>query len=151
MKQKNLLFAVIILLSLSFMSITSAIAEDTFTIEKIRYKLDSGEIQTIDIDDVELTFYEDGSAHQPELLYTFPETLDGTITEMDLYLSGSAGDFWFCTYTSGGQINNQYFSGDGTPGTTSGITATNSTDKIYIGFYGTDADEPPQIVTPGTE
>ena len=121
------------------------LASEDYIASEIRYKLDGGSLTTVDIDDVTITFYDDGVAHAPVELYAFPEPLEGTLTQFDMYLT-DAGDpsdaFWFCVETGGAQPNHDYFSGDG-------IDVTNDTADMYIGLRWLDSF--PAIVTPGTE
>ena len=128
------------------------LASDDYIASEIRYKLDGGSLTTVDIDDVTIAFYLDGVAHAPVALHSFSEPLEGTITEMDLYLTDDEGEsFWFCATTEEWQTLNQYYSGDGDPNTGSGIAVTNNTAEIYVGMRIGGEEEPPTIVSPGTE
>ena len=147
---KKILF--LTLISLFILSFTGTLlaAEVDIVIDQIRYKLDGSDLVTVDITPVTVTTYDDGSAHAPVELYSFPEALEGTITEMDIHLSTGGDTQWYCAVTEGAQTLNQYFSGDGDPNTGSGIEVTSNTTEVYIGFRGEEG-QVAQIVSPGTE
>ena len=150
MTKKILLLTLMAAFIFSFTGILLAAGTD-ITASKVRYKLDGSDLVTVDITPVTFTFQDDGSAHAPLELYSFSEPLQGTITEMDLYVTIEGESVWFCAYTEGWQQSNEYYSGDGDPNTGSGIAVTNNTAEIYVGMRIGGEEEPPTIVSPGTE